>query len=215
MTKKIKVSKKTVLKQPDEFITFSAKVLEYIKKNESTFLIGSVIAIILVLITSFSFYYVRKVNVSGFAQLSKALDETDLTNRKKLLGDIKNTRFTDAKDYASFFLAKIYKEENSLANAKMELKRAEKIKDAYLRGNARILMVDILIKEGNLDEALKYAKAIDNDIPKFLKEEMLLKEAFIHEKKNNIQDAKEIYKKLETSNADFYLLKLVQSKSNL
>ncbi|MCX7990592.1 MAG: tetratricopeptide repeat protein [Proteobacteria bacterium] len=215
MAKKIKISKKSALKQPDEFISFSARIIQYIKDNESKFLIGSVLIVILILIISFSVYYTRKVNVMGFAQLSKALEEPDVTKRKKLLNDVKNTRFTDAKAYASFFLAQIYKEENNIANAKIELDKAENIKDAYLRGNARIMMVDLLMKEGKLDEALKYSKGIDKDTPKFLKDELLLKEAFIQEKKNNLNEAKQIYKTLETSNPEFYLLKLVQTKSAL
>lgn len=215
MAKKIKISKKTALKQPDEFISFSAKILKFIKENESKFLIGSVVVVILILFISFSIYYVKKVNVMGFAQLSKALEETDVTKRKKLLNDVKSSRFTDAKAYASFFLAQIYKEENNIANAKSELEKAEKIKDNYLRGNARIMMVDILIKEGKLDDALKYAKGIDKDTPKFLKDELLLKEAFILEKKNNLKEAQQIYKNIETSNPDFYLLKLVQTKSTM
>lgn len=215
MAKKIKVSKKEALKQPDEFITVTGRAFKYIKENEAKFIIASVVVFIFVLIASFSVYYIKKVNTMGFSQLSKALDEGDITKRKKLLTDIKNMRFSDARVYASFFLSEIYKEENNIEMAKKELKEAEKIKDPYLRGMARVLMVDILTKKGKLDDALNYAKNVPKDTPKFIKDELLFKEALIYEKKNNLKEAAQIYKNIETSNPDFYLLKVVQSRTSL
>ncbi len=213
MAKKIKISKKEALKQPDEFITTTTKFLKYIKENESRFIVFVIIIFMLVLGVSFGVYYVKKVNVAGFAQLSKALDEPDVTKKKKLLQDVKNTKFTDAKHYAAFFLAKIYKDEGNTESAKKELKDAENIKDVYLKGSARLLMADIMVKENKLDEAMKYLKEAPTDLPSFLKDELKLKEAFILEKKNSFAEAAKIYNEIEKSNPDFYLIKLVQSKS--
>ncbi len=213
MAKKIKISKKEALKQPDEFITTTAKFLKYIKENESKFIAAIIVVSLLVLGVSFGAYYLKKVNVMGFAQLSKALDETDLAKKKNILEDIKKSRFTDARYYSSFFLAKIYKDEGNTEKAKVELKDAEKIKDPFLKGSARILMVDLMIKENKLDEALKYAKEAPTDIPQFVKQELKLKEALILERKNNLPEAMKIYSEIEKSNPDFYLIRLVQSKS--
>lgn len=215
MAKRIKLPKKSVLKQPDEFLSFTAKILKYVKDNESKFIIASIIILVGIFIISFSVYYIKKVNTMGFAQLSKALDEEDIAKRKKILEDIKKSRFTYAKSYASFFLAQIYKEENNIPSAKKELEKASEIKDNYLRSNAKIMLIDLLLKEGKLDDALKYARERDKDIPKFLKDELMFKEALILEKKNNLKEAVQIYKSIESSNPDFYLIKLLQSKISM
>lgn len=216
MSHKIRVSKKQMLKQPDEFITFSGKMIGFLKKNEKAALAAGVFLVLSILSASFFFYYVKTNETLAFNYLSTALEsDKDMSKRKAELLKVKNIRFSSASDYASLYLAQIYEKENETDKAKTELNNAVKLKDTYFRGNAYLLMIDLLIKEKKYDEAMSLSQKAYEQSRSPIKDELLFKQAHIHELKNNQSEAKNIYMQLNKSNPDFYLSKLVQEKMGI
>jgi|GEM_PF-6534799 len=213
MARKIKIKKKEELKKPDEFLSLSQRVLGYIKSNEKKVLIVSVIGILVILAASFFAYYVKNSNALGYQYLSNALEnEKDVKAKKELLLKVKNMPFSSASKYASFYLAQIYNTEKNTQQAKAELEKAFGIKDTYFKGAAYVLMTDILIKENKQDEALKIIEKALLEVKKPFKEELMYKKAQILEQKNNLAEAKKIYKEILKANSEFYLTKVVQQK---
>lgn len=213
MARKIKIKKKEALKKPDEFLSLSSRLLNYIKTNEKKALLISLVIILTIFGLSFFTYYVKKSDALGYQMLSSALDKgNDIKAKKELLLKVKNTHFTSASKYASFYLAQIYANENNLQLAKTELDKAFGIKDLYFKGAAYSLMTDILLKENNSEEALKIIDKALKEVKKPFKEELLYKKAVIFEQKNNLTEAKKIYKEILSSNNEFYLTKVVQQK---
>lgn len=212
MPRKIKVSKKQVLKKPDEFITFSSRLIKFLKDHQKEVLIFTPIIIILVILLSYGKYYIKQNDLSAFANLSKILEtEKDITKKKSELIKIREKKFTEASKYAAFYLASIYLQENDKEKAKKELDYAMTIKDQYFQASAINMMIDVLKNEKKYDEAISL---IDKnlDFPSPFKEEFLFKKAQVLENMRKIEEAKKIYEQIEKNNKDFYLIKLVQSK---
>lgn len=77
MTKRKKVSRKKLLKEPDEFITFSGKLIQFgiQYKKEITYAVTGVVALI-VLITGYRFFSIRSENKAMFV-LNQAVAKYD------------------------------------------------------------------------------------------------------------------------------------------
>ncbi len=73
MAKKKKISRKKLLKEPDEFISVSSKILNYFVKNKVVFI--SVIGVIFgtILVVSGVFYFSGKAESEAFAMMRKGL----------------------------------------------------------------------------------------------------------------------------------------------
>lgn len=212
MPRKIKVNKKKVLKQPDEFISFGSKVFLFFKTYQKQFLIILPIIAILIISISIFNYYIRNNDESAFSQLSKTLEtEKDINKRKIALQNIRNKKFTDASKYASFYLAQIYYSQNDKNMAKKELENAMTIKNEYYRASATNLYADILVSENKLNEAILIIDKNTVSTSPF-KEELLFKKAQILEQLNKKDEAKKIYEQINKDYPDFYLIKIVQAK---
>lgn len=213
MPRKIKIKKKDELKKPDEFISLSTKAINYAKQNEKKVLVISVLVIVVIMFISFFTYYVKNSDASGYQYLSQALEkENDVKAKKELLLKVKNMKFSSASKYASFFLAQIYDNEKNVKLAKTELEKAFSIKDPYFRGAAYVYMVNLLLKENKLDEALQIIEKEINETQKPFKDELIYRKSTILEQKNNHVEAKKLYKELLKSDEEFYLAKIVRQK---
>lgn len=212
MPRKIKVNKKKVLKQPDEFISFGSKVFQFLKTYQKQFLIIlPIIAILIILISLFN-YYTKHNDELAFSLLSKILEaEKDINKKKTALLNIRNKKFTDASKYASFYLAQIYYSQNDKNTAKKELENAISIKNEYYRASATNLYADILVSENKLNEAISVIDKNTVSTSPF-KEELLFKKAQIFEQLNKKDEAKKIYEQINKDYPDFYLIKIVQAK---
>lgn len=212
MPRKIKVNKKKVLKQPDEFISFGSKVFQFLKTYQKQFLIIlPIIAILIILISLFN-YYTKHNDELAFSLLSKTLEaEKDINKKKTALLNIRNKKFTDASKYASFYLAQIYYSQNDKNSAKKELENAMSIKNEYYRASATNLYADILVSENKLNEAISVIDKNTVSTSPF-QEELLFKKAQIFEQLNKKDEAKKIYEQINKDYPDFYLIKIVQAK---
>lgn len=212
MPRKIKINKKKVLKQPDEFISFGSKVFTFLKDHQKQFLI--ILPIIAIIIIGFSFlgYYIRINDNTAFATLSKILEtEKDIQKKKIGLLNVRQKKFTDASKYASFYLASIYLSENDKEKAKKELEYAMSIKNDYFKSASISMLVDILNSEKKFNEAIQLIDKNSNLPPPF-KEELLFKKAMMLEALQKNEEAKKIYQQIEKDYPEFYLIKLVQAK---
>lgn len=83
MPRKIKVNKKQVLKQPDEFISFGSKVFQFLKTYQKQFLIILPIIAILIISISLFNYYTKHNDELAFSMLTKTLETEKDINKKK------------------------------------------------------------------------------------------------------------------------------------
>ncbi|MCX7771045.1 MAG: tetratricopeptide repeat protein [Proteobacteria bacterium] len=212
MPRKIKINKKKVLKQPDEFISFGTKVFQFLKTYQKQFLIILPIIAIVIIVLSLSNYYIKQNNELAFTSLSKVLEtEKDINKKTAELIKIRNKKFTDAAKYSAFYLAQIYYLQGDKEKAKKELEYAMNIKNDYFKASATNLYADILVSENKLNDALTTLDKNSVSTSPF-KEELLFKKAQILEQLDKKEEAKKIYEQINKDYPDFYLIKVVQAK---
>ncbi len=75
MAVKQKVTRKELLNEPDKFMTFTGKVLEFIRKNERKLWTALVVLVSLVLVAAGARFYLTRRQNNAFMELSKARDQ--------------------------------------------------------------------------------------------------------------------------------------------
>lgn len=176
MAKKKKISRKKLLKEPDEFLTFSAKLFQYTVEHKYQLLaaLGSIVAVVLI-VTGVRYYTLRR------SQEAFALLEKSRARYEKLLGE---------KDAQA-----AYEEVKS---------DFEQILDKY--GNkaggklARVMFADICYRAGNPDQAiLLYEKALTDFQDPFIRNAIFSGLAYAYEKKQAYEKAAEYFEKVAAS----------------
>jgi len=176
MAKKKKISRKKLLKEPDEFLTFSAKLFQYSLEHKYQLLasLGAIIAVVLI-VTGIRFF-----SLQGSKE-SFALLEKSRARYEKLLG------------------------EKDAQTAYEEVKSDfEHILDKY--GNkvggklARVMFADICYGADNLDQAIfLYEEALADFQDPFIRNSIFSGLAYAHEKKQAYKKATEYFEKIAAS----------------
>ena len=132
-----KISRKELLKSPDEFLTFSEKVYEFIKTNSKQVVTGVIVAVMLILvvigITSYRKYSISQA-VTAYSKAAEALssnqpldDQTALQTVEKLEKFVADYSGTGPAHYALMDLGPLYFQLK-------DYKKAEKSLLAFLDG---------------------------------------------------------------------------------
>jgi tetratricopeptide (TPR) repeat protein len=176
MAKKKKISRKKLLKEPDEFLTFSARLFQYTLEHKYQLLaaLGGIVAVVLI-VTGIQFYSLQR-SKEAFALLEKSR-----ARYEKLLG------------------------EKDAQTAYEEVKSDfEHILDKY--GNkvggklARVMFADICYRAENLDQAIfLYEKALADFQDPFIRNSIFSGLAYAHEKKQAYEKAAEYFEKIAAS----------------
>ncbi len=174
---KSKISRKKLLKEPDEFITFTGRLIEFIKVNQNK-LIGAVAVISIVLVaTSTIRYFSAKNEAEASLALAKA-----------------QNKYTEAISNES--------PENALQKVEGDFK---KILDEYSGKNAgkraRLILGDIYFDAGKFDQAIELYKVSLNDWNNFpaIKNIILSSLGYAYEGKNELETALTYYEKINNS----------------
>lgn len=83
MVKKIKKARVKELQQPDEFITFSTKVAEYVIKNKTQVLSAGSVFVVVILAVSIFFFYSGKMEKKAAAILSQGVQKYETAMQTK------------------------------------------------------------------------------------------------------------------------------------
>jgi tetratricopeptide (TPR) repeat protein len=176
MAKKKKISRKKLLKEPDEFLTFSARLFQYALEHKYQLLaaLGGIVAVVLI-VTGIKYYSLQK-SKEAFALLEKSR--------------AKYVKLLDEKDPQT-----AYEEVKS---------DFEHILDEY--GNkaggklARVLFADICHRAENLDQAIfLYEKALADFQDPFIRNSIYTGLAYAYEKKQAYKKATEYFEKIAAS----------------
>ena len=176
MAQKKKISRKKLLKEPDEFLTFSARLFQYTLEHKYQLLaaLGGIVAVVLI-VTGIRYYSLQR-SKEAFAVLEKSR--------------AKYVKLLDEKDPQS-----AYEEVKS---------DFEHILDTY--GNkaggklARVLFADICYRADNLDQAIfLYEKALADFQDPFMRNSIYSSLAYTYEKKQAYKIAAEYFEKIAAS----------------
>ena len=176
MAKKKKISRKKLLKEPDEFLTFSARLFQYTLEHKYQLLaaLGGIVAVVLI-VTGIRFYSLRSAK-EAFALLEKSRAKYE----------------------------KLLTEKDSQAAYQEVKSDFEHILDKY--GNkaggklARVMFADICHRAEELDQAiLLYEKALADFQDPFIRNSIFSGLAYAYEKKQDYKKAAEYFEKIAAS----------------
>lgn len=176
MAKKKKISRKKLLNEPDEFLTFSAKLFQYALEHKYQLLgaLGGIVAVVLI-VTGIRFYSLQR-SKEAFALLEKSR-----ARYEKLLDEKDpQTAFEEVKSDFEHILDKY----GDKAGGKL----------------ARVLFADICYRAENLDQAIfLYEKALADFQDPFIRNSIFSGLAYAYEKKQAYKKATEYFEKIAAS----------------
>ncbi len=176
MAKKKKISRKKLLNEPDEFLTFSAKLFQYTLEHKYQLLgaLGGIVAVVLI-VTGIRFYSLQR-SKEAFALLEKSR-----ARYEKLLDEKDpQTAFEEVKSDFEHILDKY----GDKAGGKL----------------ARVLFADICYRAENLDQAIfLYEKALADFQDPFIRNSIFSGLAYAYEKKQAYKKATEYFEKIAAS----------------
>ena len=141
MAKNKKISRKKLLKEPDEFITFTGKIIQFAKTYQTYLLYGTGALLLLVLIISGTRYYFGWKEQKAAASLGQAVSQYEkITSEKGDVAEVKNDFKEIVEKYSGYDGGKL----------------------------ARVIYANICFASGDFDTAIEhYTQAIEefNDNP--------------------------------------------------
>jgi tetratricopeptide (TPR) repeat protein len=175
--KRISRSRKRELEAPDEFLTFSGKLLKLAAENKQKIVTGAAVILALILVGSGIRYYSFYTGKKAFSLLDEGIKKTE-SERKT--GDPQKVYQSVSKDF------------NAILDAYSE-KKAGKI--------ARVIFADIAYDAGEYDLAVSlYTRALED-----FKEDQLYKNliltslAYTYEQKKDYENAVKYIKMIDAS----------------
>jgi predicted negative regulator of RcsB-dependent stress response len=196
MAKKKKVSRKELLKKPDEFITLSTRTLNWAKDNyKIVILIGSAVILLAALYFGYSAYRNRQERLSQEKYFT-ALGNQDQEKKLKQLEEIiKDYSGTQASQSARVTAGNLYYDkkdyDQAIASYQSALKYG-KFPPAF-RTMIRENLAYAFEEKGDLAQAAKTLSTITQE-GTFLKEDSLMNLARVYQKMGKKEEAKAIYR---------------------
>ena len=181
MAKKKRITRKELLKEPDEFLTYSAKTIQFVQKNQKQVSYG-VIAFIVLILGFFAFRYFSSVS----ERKAYTLFEEGIAH---YAGQTTQGQSTQQTDIAKAKFTKVIEEHGSTKAAKLSLP----------------LLADVHYKTGSHDEAITlYRKALKD----FEQEPSILpiiwnSLGYAYEGKKDFQSAVDCFQKVIAFEGDF------------
>jgi len=170
MAKKKKVTRKQLLKEPDEFLTFSAKLFNFVLEHRTQALgaLGGVILIVLA-VSGFS-YYSHKQASAAEAQLQKSWNQYEAIRNEK--GPV------EAYQAVGSEFDKLISEHGGRPGGKA----------------ARVILANICYNGGDIDKAITlYEASLDNFEDPFYRGQILNGLGYAHEAKKDYKKAIEYF----------------------
>ncbi len=181
MAKKRRVTRKELLKEPDEFITFTGKMIQFVRTYQNQLLYGIGALVLIVLIVSGVRLYTSWKENKAFTSLGKAMSQYDENRSSKSeatdLNDVKQSFQNVAEKYSGYDGGKL----------------------------ARMMYANICYESGDYDAAIaNYTKALqefsdDPSITLFIQSSL----GYAYEAKQDYQTAIEYFEQVASSPSTF------------
>ena len=217
-----KITRKQLLKEPDQFITFTGRMIAFAKENRKQ-LIGGVIAFVLALFITLGVkYYLVHNREESFSHLSALQQELNqmANEAPDKIYDVLSDKFkTFLKDYTGTKAGELGRiDYASIAiNAGKSDEAVEMYKAALDETGPDSSYKDLILEglasayeqKGDLDNALKYNKMIlDNNDPS-MTDQANFNMGRLYEAKGDLEKSREYYKKISDN---FYNKDIVSEK---
>jgi predicted negative regulator of RcsB-dependent stress response len=202
MAGKKKISKKELLNKPDEFITLSARTLDWVKDNYTKVIwIGSGVVLILILYFGYSAYRNRQEKL-GHEKYFSSLEITDPDQKLKKLEElIKDFPGTKATQAAWVNIGHLYYQKKDFSRAVYYYQSA--LNNGKFPPTFKTLILGNLAyafeQKGDLPQAAKTLAEITQGQENLLKEDSLLNLARVYQKMGKKAEAKATYRSLLNS----------------
>jgi predicted negative regulator of RcsB-dependent stress response len=196
MAGKKKISRKELLKKPDEFITVSTRTLNWVKENYlKAIWVGSGVVLLLVLYFGYSAYRNRQERLSHekyFSSLEVMDPDQKLKQIEEIIRDYPGTKAAQASWVEAGHL---YYQKKDFTRAVSSYQSALKNGKFYPTFNTLILsnLAYAYEQKGDLQQAAKTLSAITQGPVNLLKEDSLLSLARVYQKMGQKAEAKTTY----------------------
>jgi predicted negative regulator of RcsB-dependent stress response len=202
MPKGRKISRKELLKKPDEFITLSSRILNWVKDNvQKTIWIGSGLVLVLMIYFGYSAYQNRQERMAHERYFS-SLEISDQDKKLKQLNEIINDYpRTKAASDSRVTVGHLYYQKKDFPRAVSAYQTAL-TKGSFPQAFKTLILENLayaLEQKGDLQEAAKTFSEIAQGKEIFLKEDVLLSLARVYQRMGKSQETKSTYQTFLTS----------------
>jgi predicted negative regulator of RcsB-dependent stress response len=196
MPRKKRITKKELLKKPDEFISISSQVLIWVKENyQKAIWIGSGVVLALILVFGYSAYrnwQERQAHEKYFS----SQELTDPAQRIKILeGIVKDYPRTKAAYSSWVTLGQLYYQKKDFPRAAWAYRSA--LNHGKFPPSFKTLILEDLAyayeEQGNLQQAANTFLEISQRKENFLRQDVLLSLARVYQKMGKTQEVKTTY----------------------
>jgi tetratricopeptide (TPR) repeat protein len=196
MAKGRKISRKELLKKPDEFITLSTRTLNWVKDNvQKVIWIGSVVVFLLIGYFGYSAYQSRQERLSHEKYFS-SLEITDAEKRLKKLEEVANDfPRTKAASDSRVTVGHLYYQKKDFPRA-ISAYQAALTYGGFPPAFKTLILENLayaLEQKGDFQQAAKTFSELAQGKENFLKEDVLLSLARVYQKMGKSQEAKSTY----------------------
>lgn len=226
MAKK-KVTRKELLNEPDEFITFSAKLLKIIATYKVQLLYAVVLIILIGVAYSAASYFSFRSEAKAFAMLQKTMDTYNIALRKngpeKAYDDTKEEFLKIIDKYSGNRGGRIARIElANIANNAGDTDSAINLYNKALEDFSDIQTVKNIIlcnlgyafeEKKDLKSAVKHFEMIVSESDSFLKDEALFNLGRIYAAMGNDKSSKDAYKKIVSDFKDSFYIPIAKERS--
>jgi predicted negative regulator of RcsB-dependent stress response len=196
MARKKKITRKEMLKRPDEFLTLSTQVLSWVKENYPMAIwLGSGVVLLLILFFGYSAYQNRQEK-QAHEKYFTIQESTDSNQRiKQLEALVKDYPRTKAA-YASWVtLGQLYYQKKDFPRAAWAYRSA--LNQGKFPSSFKVLILEDLAyayeEQGDLQQAAKIFAELSREKENLLKEDIFLSLARVYQKMGKSQEAKATY----------------------
>lgn len=196
MARTKRITKKDLLKKPDEFITLSTRILNWVKDNYQTVIwTGSGVVLLLVLLFGYSAYQNRQERIAH----EKYFSSQELTDSgqkiKQLERIVKDYSRTKAANTSWVTLGHLYYQKKDFARAAWAFRSA--LNQGKFAPSFKVLILENLAyayeQQGDLKKAAETFSEISQGKENLLKEDALLSLARVYQKMGKSQETKTAY----------------------
>jgi predicted negative regulator of RcsB-dependent stress response len=198
MARKKKITRKELLKRPDEFLTLSTQILNWVKDNYLKVIwLGSGVVLLLILFFGYSAYETRQER-RAHEKYFTIQELTDSNQKiKQLEALVKDYPRTKAAFASWVTLGQIYYQKKDFPRAAWAYRSV--LNQGKFSPSFKVLILEDLAyayeEKGDLQQAAKILSELSGEKENLLKEDILLSLARVYQKMGKSQEAKATYQK--------------------
>lgn len=219
--KKIKhITRNKLLKKPDEFITLSGKIFQYISHQKKPIAIIFTTFVIILLITLGFNIHLNKMELKAQNLLYQAIEVYNHENDNESLVKFKNIidqfSHSQAADFASVYIGNYYYKIKDYDQSIIYFNNAldGNIGIHYINNSLLNSLAYCYLEKGNYEKAIDFFNKIIKKDGFYLTEEIYINLGRCYENLNNNDKATEVYQKLIDRYPNSSHLSLVEWKKN-